>query len=132
MDFKDRDDLVDEIILSNIETGILDVDNLVEAIDRDKKVLNLLHLNIRSIRQNFNNLLTFLETYKCNYCDFIVLGECFRLDDGVGFNIPGYTGHYNSANFNKNDGLYVFVRSEISTSVNDFKFELSGVTFLLD
>ena len=54
MDFKDRDDLVDEIILSNIETGILDVDNLVEAIDRDKKVLNLLHLNIRSIRQNYN------------------------------------------------------------------------------
>ena len=121
-------DIVEDIIRNNIKPVILDVDSFKNAIDVHKKIFNILHLNIRSIRQNFDNLLTFLETYNCNYSDIIVLSECWKVENPSNFNLPGYNCYYNLANFNKNDGLFIFVKTDIVANFNDFKFEQSGIT----
>ena len=103
-------------------------DELKGKINIKNKVLNVLHLNIRSIRKNYDELIIFLETYNLLYCDIIILGECFQLDSHKQFNIQGYSPYYNHGDFNKNDGLIIFIKTEINTDITSTKLENSGVT----
>ena len=123
-----NDCLFEEILQDSIKPIILDVDTFTNSIDTNTKIFNLLHMNIRSIKQNFDDLLSLLESYECNYCDIVILSECWKVHCPENFNIPGYTSHYNFADINKNDGLFVFVKSSIISSFSDLKFELSGIS----
>ena len=67
-------------------------------------IINIFHMNIRSIQKNFEELLMSLETTQ-NHFDFIVLTETWQLEAINNFHIPNYTFYYNEANFNQNDGV---------------------------
>lgn len=123
-----NDDIIENILGDDVNPLILNVDNFGNAIDIKKKIFNLLHINIRSIRKNFDNLVTFLNTYNCcHYCDIIVLSECWTIDN-TNFNIPGYIGYHNSANYNKNDGVFIYTREGLGQTISDFKLDTSNIT----
>ncbi|KAG5862484.1 hypothetical protein JTB14_036490 [Gonioctena quinquepunctata] len=85
------------------------------------KVWNIMHCNIRSIRKNFNEFLTMYETYALYSCDIFILSECFRLESTENLHIPGYDTKYNGADFNKNDGTVILIKSNLNYNVKNIK-----------
>ena len=100
---------------------------LQNKISLKSKLLNILHLNIRSIHKNFNEFLVFLSAYNLYYCDIIVLGESFQSYDNQ-YGIDGYTMFYNNARHNRNDGVVVFVKSSLIFNVTHTTLNNSNVT----
>lgn len=77
---------------------------------------NILHLNIRSIRKNFDNFLAFLSTIQLK-AHVIVLSETWLpSNDGTPFLIPGYNTFHSYATFNQNDGVSIFVQDDLLSS----------------
>lgn len=118
------DNLVNDIREETITNG----DMLGNKVQLSNKILTAFHVNIRSIKKNFNELTSFLETYNLKYCDVIVLTESWQLECGDNFCIEGYTMYYNKADFNKNDGTVVYIRSNLKHTVTHTKLNLSKVT----
>ena len=103
-------------------------DDLAKHVNIDKKLLNIVHLNIGDIKTNFDKLLIFLQAYNLLYCDVIVLGECHRLFSVDMFHLPGYDVYYNSADFNSFDGLVIYTKCNLNPIFTDFKLNVSKVT----
>jgi len=92
-------------------------------------MLNIIHLNIRSLQKNYDELVIFLNSFNKVNIDIIILSETFTLSDVNFFNIDGFTIHYNEGDFNKNDGVVLYARSSMSiVSVETVKF--SQITLL--
>nr|CAH7753298.1 unnamed protein product [Callosobruchus chinensis] len=71
--------------------------------------LNVLHINIRSINKNINELCVLLQIL--DYCfDIVVLSETFLVNDTNLIKIPNYNLFYNEGHVNKNDGVLVYVK----------------------
>lgn len=70
-------------------------------------------MNIRSIAKNFDEFKLFLELTSQSY-DIIVLTETFQIFDSQFFNIQGYDSLYNNGNYNKNDGILIYVKNGIT------------------
>lgn len=111
---------------NTIKDQCIDCSDLKNYVDKNKKILNVLHLNIRSITKNFNEFLSFLEAYD-SFCDIIVLTETWQIHSD-NFNINGYTVFYNNAKHNQNDGIVIYVNSSLNPKIKNVKLELSGVT----
>ena len=98
-----------------IETKI--AENIPDCIkiirDKSQATFTLMHNNIRSIAKNFEEL-SFL-IYSFNYCfDCLILTETFKLYNTDIFNIPGYDLLYNQGDFNKNDGVIIYIKSDLN------------------
>ncbi|CAG9760434.1 unnamed protein product [Ceutorhynchus assimilis] len=99
---------------------ITDCDMLKTRINIKQKVINLIHLNIRSIRKNGDELLAFVQTFELDYCDIMILTECYKMDCNT-FCFPGYNSHYNHADFNKNDGTLILTKEYLNVQIKDYK-----------
>ncbi|KAK9883829.1 hypothetical protein WA026_002026 [Henosepilachna vigintioctopunctata] len=70
--------------------------------------LTVLHMNIRSLAEYFDELKVFLAVF--DFCsDCIVLSDIFQLSDPPRFNLDGYDMLYNEGNYNRNDGMVIKV-----------------------
>ena len=116
-----------DLLECNIQQETIDCSALKSKLSVNHNLINIIHLNIRSINKNFNEFLLFLEAYKINYCDVIVLSETWNINDAI-YDIPGYNMHYNYANYNKNDGVVVYTKSDLNCKFVDTKLITSGVT----
>ena len=124
--------IVDEdMVLEDLETvGRNRRGEYINALDNKhsrNSIFGIFHLNIRSIKKNFDELLATFVAYNINY-DIIVLSECYKIDSLNEINIPGYTTFYNNADFNKNDGVVIFIKSHLNGTVNNRKLIICGVT----
>lgn len=99
------------------------------TVNQNKKLLKILHLNIRSIKKNFENFLLFLETFGLKDLDVIVLGETRIINEIKNFTIPGFTNIYNESLNNQCDGVMVFIRENIQADVEHTKLPLTNVMF---
>ncbi|KAL3265779.1 hypothetical protein HHI36_009977 [Cryptolaemus montrouzieri] len=90
--------------------------------------LNVIHLNIRSVRKIFDNLLLLFQAYNLFFYDVIVLSECFQINSAEEFNNPGFTTFYGEGNYNRNDGVITFIKSGIHVEVVHVKLPTSGTT----
>lgn len=109
--------------------GSTDCDKICSKINFKKSFLNIIHFNIRSINKNFNQFLVLLQAFKLIFYDIIVLSETWQLGEDDKYDIDGYTMHYNGANVNQNDGVIIYIRSEINANIENIKLTKSGVTF---
>lgn len=109
--------------------GTTDCDKLKALIMSNERLLNILHLNIRSIHKNFNDLVIFLEAHNFKFCDIIILTETWYIENINLYNIENFNVHYNNANFNKNDGTVIYVNKALKASVMNFSFDKSKVNF---
>ena len=114
-------------VLSSLDTNVNN--NLENSIDADEFIhrikltnmggtsLKLLHLNIRSIRKNFDEFLIFLEAYKLRDLDIIILSETWEVTNINNFILPGYTIVSNGSNINQNDGQIIYINSNINYDI---------------
>lgn len=118
-----------DILEDNIQ-GCIDCSVLSSNINIKNKLLNIFHLNIRSINKNFDQFMVFLEAYSLHLtCDIIILSECWSINSEDQYNIRDYNRFYNYANYNKNDGIVIFIKSELNAVVTNMKLERTGITF---
>jgi len=90
-------------------------------------VLNIIHLNIRSLQRNYDELVILVNSLK--NIDIIILSETFILSEVSFFAIDGYSIFYNHAEFNKNDGVVMYIKNNLNIiSVDTIK--LSQITLL--
>lgn len=125
-------------IMSNNLANLINIvedENLGETINPDQirhkhdpnNSLNILHLNISSVRKNFDSLVAFLETYKLDFFDIIALTECFQLDSYNEFSLKGYNTYYNKGSINKNDGVLTFVRNSLNHEVKSHTLQSTKI-----
>lgn len=74
---------------------------------RGRKLCNILHMNIRSLKKNFNEFLLYIESADVNDLDIIVLTETWQIEDVLDFSLPNFDILYNESHFNQNDGVVV-------------------------
>lgn len=80
-----------------------------------KQFLNIIHLNIRSLRKNIDQLLVYIESINTNNIDVMVLSETWILEGVSDFSIPNFNMYYSESHFNQNDGIAVYVKNNIDT-----------------
>lgn len=99
---------IETLLISNINDF-----NKTQSISQfDFKVF---HNNIRSVYKNYDELSVLLHQFNENF-EVIVLTETFQIQDTSIFNINGYNVIYNEGNLNKNDGVIVYLKSNIEYS----------------
>ena len=81
----------------------------------DNTDLKIIHTNIRSLNKNFEELEMLLHKLKCNF-DIIVLSETWQIKDEMLYQLPGYSVYYNNSSVNQNDGVVMYVKSNINHS----------------
>lgn len=86
--------------------------------------LKIYHINVRSIRKNFDELSLLIESVEQKNIDLLVLSETFNLeeDEVCLFNLPNFKLVYNNSQFNKNDGVIVYIKKNIKHITNIINF----------
>src|SRR5690606_30047392 len=73
--------------------------------------LKVLHLNIRSLRKNFSDFLTYLHTIP--FPDIIVLSEIWIYESEIDmFSINNYTHYFSCNNDSRSGGIGVYVHND--------------------
>ncbi|KAJ8945847.1 hypothetical protein NQ318_009588 [Aromia moschata] len=113
MDQYIRDFDYDPIVTEKVENAY----EANEVLKVNNKVCNfkIIHNNIRSLPKNIDEFNVFLHQFDSNF-ECIVLTETFKIPDLSLFNIAGYTTIYNEGNVNKNDGIVIYIKSDIQFS----------------
>lgn len=87
-----------------------DCQNLIGLHDNH---LRIIHINIRSLKKNFDQFAVMLSVTKIEF-DFIVLTECWLQVSG---NLPilqGYTSYSTANNLKQNDGVVIYAKHSIN------------------
>lgn len=92
--------------------------------------INIIHLNIRSIKKNFDNLMVLLESLIATF-EIIVLSETWNITSTEHFNIQGYNIYYSGGNHNQNDGVIIYVKQQYLPNFTTIKFTENTFTNLL-
>lgn len=87
--------------------------------------LNIFCMNIRSLQKNYDELNILLHNSQ-NVYDLIILTETWQLSN-TNFQIQNYNLYYNSGKINQNDGVVVYIRSDLVPKVN--LITLNEITF---
>lgn len=85
---------------------------------RDNTGINIMHINIRSLSKNFDNLKLCISTMLIKP-DLIICTETFKIQYPNFYEIEGYVSHYVNSEINRNDGSCVFIKKEIKHSNYD-------------
>lgn len=104
------------------------VANRIKYFKSVKNLINILHINIRSVRKNFDELLLLIETYNLELLDVIVLSECWQIEYIDNFYIPNYRTYYNNSKINQNDGVLIYVKNTITSTMTNTNLPLSNIT----
>lgn len=108
---------------NNITTNICyDTLKLQTDLSQQQVSFNILHMNIRSIRKNFDEFIVYLDSIKQCNINLIVLTETWITNNINSYTIQGYDLYYNEAKFNQNDGVVVYVK-------NNFPYEVKNIFF---
>lgn len=84
----------------------------------NKKSVNILHINIRSVNHNFDEFTVLLSNLSI-IPEIIVLSECWLSKAPTHPTLSGYVGYHTLKNTNQNDGVIVFVKTSITHIVTE-------------
>ena len=84
--------------------------------------INLLHINIRSVNKNFNQLQVLLNLTKINL-DIVILTECWLSKVSDLPVLDGFESHSTAVNINQNDGVIIYKKRGLQGSVWEPIFE---------
>ncbi|XP_044764413.1 uncharacterized protein LOC123320977 [Coccinella septempunctata] len=113
--------LMDEINVDEMETVTVDDCSMVRKVVMEgREKLALIQMNVRSIKKNFDEFLVLLSSFGFEF-DVLVLTETWRVEDVEQFGIPDYCVYYNNSTINQNDGVIMYIRSNL---VHKVKFKV--------
>lgn len=88
--------------------------------------LNIIHVNIRGVKTNFDDFLLLLSSLDVVF-DVIIMSETHIVENPLDFNINTYSVFYNDSSINWCDGTIVYVKSNLVLQnqvicINNYKF----------
>ena len=103
---------------SETYNNLLQQEQIYKDLDTFNKERNsnddlILHLNIRSLNANFEKLLILIKSIKKKPF-VIVCTEVWKLDYHKYYNIKDYKMYYNFGAINKNDGVVIYIKENIT------------------
>lgn len=107
---------------------LVDREELLNQLGNKKKLISVLHVNIRSVNRNMDSLLLLIRSFDLSTVDVIVLSETFQMPSIDNCNLDGYAIFYNHAKFNRNDGVIIYIKNEFNPSYSKKEFETSKAT----
>lgn len=114
-------------ILNELDDGVGVEDELmaegvsdVAAFFHGENKLNLLHLNIRSLKKHFDEFILYLHEIKTENIDLMILSETWNVDEIKDFSIKGFK-TFSDSRQNKNDGVVLYIRDTIVSNVEYIK-----------
>nr|CAI5828906.1 unnamed protein product [Callosobruchus analis] len=81
--------------------------------EEQSSYIKIYHQNICSLKKNLDEFKILLNQLNCEY-DCIIFTETFRIPDTSLFQLSGYNMVYNDGDHNKNDGVVVYIKNELS------------------
>lgn len=99
------------------ETVVLTDSKVCSKKLKNASKLKIFNMNIRSLTHNFDEFFILVNSLKEAELDLIVLTETFQLQCLNNFNIQNYNIHYNYGKINRNDGVVVYIKTNISANV---------------
>lgn len=86
------------------------------------ETLNILHVNIRSLNKNFDELNIYLQRLQVQ-CDIIILSECWlsKISNALPI-LTGYNVHRSTFN-NQNDGVVIYIQNDIQCEITEPNFQ---------
>lgn len=121
-------DLVEkEAEIETFEYNINECKQKLESV-RKQVSLNILHMNIRSINKNFDELLLLIHTLDVNNIDIIILSETWQIITTKNYNIPEFRIYYNDSKLNQNDGMIIYIKTNILANVTQEKYQNITIT----
>ncbi|KAJ8979456.1 hypothetical protein NQ317_006770 [Molorchus minor] len=115
-----RDFKVKTIRTEELETT--DELNKIISVNANYENLKVLHLNIRSIQKNFEELEILL--YEISHeIDIILLTETWKIENPELYKLNGYNIIYNDGNYNQNDGVVLLIKEGLHF---DYKIDNLG------
>lgn len=113
----------DEDLGITTEHEVDDVQSLNSLVnDFASPKLMILNVNIRSLNKNLDNLKVFIERLSLKP-HVIVCSETFNLQCMELLQLDNYDMHYNSSQINKNDGVIIYVKSDLIYNVTHEQIE---------
>lgn len=89
----------------------------------------VIHLNIRSINKNFDDLIVMLTVTNMDY-DVIVLSECWLSKVAHPPELSGYLSYKSDNNRNQNDGVVVYIKKQLHSVVSFPNFSEANCVLL--
>lgn len=93
----------------------------LRCITHPNRGLKILHINIRSIQKNFDEISVLMKLLGF-HCDVIVLSECWLSKISQLPTLDGYTSYHTNNTFNQNDGCAIYIKSSIKHDVKEPNF----------
>lgn len=91
---------------------------------------NIVHLNIRSLNKNYDELLLLLNSMNLNTILVIILSEVWNITDLSNYDIPGYSTYYDGGSFNQNDGVVIYVKDNYTYNIKTHNFTQTSYSSL--
>jgi len=88
--------------------------------DAGGRLINIFHLNIRSLKKHFDDLSVVLHSINIHNLDLIILSETWGYSE-YGMHIPNYQCYFNNSRLNKSDGLVIYINEKIIHTVSHIK-----------
>lgn len=117
---------IDNFNLSEYHT--CEADDCSTLIIEPESKLKIIHQNIRSLNRNFNSFCTLLSSINLE-CDVIILSECWLSCVNTLPSLNGYVGHSTMRNYNQNDGVVIYHKSNLTPKV--MQADLNEATALI-
>lgn len=114
--------------ISVSDTLVCSPEDTSKYIRSDHPGLKILHVNIRSINKNFNDLLVLLHRIKL-YIDVVILTECWLSKAPHIPSLPGFDSFRTDYN-NQNDGVVAYIRNSLSNIKLKYLFLQTQVALL--
>jgi len=107
----------------------LEYQNYIAANCEGGSMINVFHLNVRSLQKNYDELVVYLNSFNKINIDVIILSETFVLPDASFFNITGFHVYYSGGELNKNDGVVMYIK-DCLTIISIDTIKLTEITLL--
>lgn len=94
------------------------VEEFSRLITRQGDILNIIHINIRSIHKNFNEFITLLANSGAEF-DLIILTECWLGISTIVPTLKGYLSHQIQTPRNQNDGVVLYYKENTECFITE-------------
>lgn len=101
-------------LCGKFETRVFDEIADMRGLIEGQNKFNIIHMNIRSLRKNFEELNIYLDSLNLDNVDVMIFSETFDIDNCAEFQINGFQCIYSESRFNKNDGLILYAKNKYS------------------
>lgn len=105
----------------------VDLPEEVDSYCHKPSTFSFFHLNIRSLRKHFDELLIVLSELQTKF-QIIILTESWLTEENHFFRLPGYVNFHNLAKNNQSDSTTIFIREELGATVTDLNWASANAT----